>query len=105
MITEITYYARDNAIDLLLKADGEAQDLSAVTRIVLDLGSTEIDSAEYGSVFTWVGTGTTGKLIIKLASASAILLPKTYTAYLILYDAVNTNGIVWGSFQLTIGNI
>lgn len=97
-ITEQIYLDRDNVIDLLLKADGEAQDLSAVTRMVLleDGEEFTIDSDEAAGVFDWE-TGTTGKITLTLGAQDDIE-EGTYKVWLIVYDPSNTNGIVWDSF-------
>ena len=99
MITEIVYLARDNTIDLLLKADGKAQDLSTVTKMTLEYDSTTIDSVTSPEVFDW-DTGTTGKLILALGAES---IPKgDYTAKLTVYDSDNLNGIFWGYIKLLV---
>jgi len=102
MITEVFYIGHDNTIDLLLKADGEAVDLSDITRIKLIIGSTEIDSNSESDVFTWTDTGTTGKVIVDLNEYSGTLAAGAYTARLIVYDIVHTDGIVWGEFYLYV---
>ena len=99
MTTEIVYDGHDNTIDLLLKADGTAQDLSEVTRLTLEEGSTTVDSDESGSAFDWA-PGMTGKLILALGDES--LPAGTYRAILTVYDPSNTDGIVWGSFKLIV---
>jgi len=102
MITEIFYIGHDNTIDLLLKADGTAQDLSSVTKMVLEIGDTTIDSSVETGVFTWTGTGTTGKVIIDLNEYSGSIDADTYNARLIVYDPTHTDGIVWGEFVLVV---
>jgi len=102
MITEVFYIGHDNTIDLLLKADGEAQDLSEVTRMKLIIGSTEIDSASESNVFLWTGTGTTGKVIIDLKQYSGTLTAGAYMARLVVYDPGHPSGIVWGEFYLYV---
>jgi len=99
MTTEIVYDGHDNTIDLLLKADGVAQDLSAVTRMTLEVSDTTIDSDVSGSAFDW-DIGTTGKIILALGAES--LTAGTYIATLTVYDGDNTDGIVWGSFKLIV---
>ena len=100
-VKEIVYLDRDNTVDLLLKADGSAQDLSAVTRMVLaDVGGKfTVDSAVSASAFDW-DTGTTGKVIIDIGGED--LPAGVYTVRLILIDPTNSNGNVWGDFELTI---
>jgi len=111
MITETVYNSRDNTIDLLLKSDSSgsmaAEDLSSVTRMVLQIGTAadpdsiaEIDSDDDASIWDWT-TGTTGKVTIDLGGES-ITAGSNYLARLIVYDAANTNGIVWGYFRLDV---
>ena len=99
MTTEVTYLGHDNTIDLLLKADGIAHDLSSVTRMTLEVDSVTVDSAISTSAFDWA-TGTTGKLILILGDES--LIAGEYRATLTVYDSTNTDGIVWGSFKLIV---
>lgn len=106
-MAEILYSDRDNSIDLLLKEDGAAQDLSSVSRMILSLGtyvrdisdfseSYAIDYNDYNDAFDW-DTGTQGKVIISPGAAAAALgIPAgKYTGFLIVYDPTNTDGIVW----------
>lgn len=99
MTTENVYLGHDNTIDLLLKADGVAVDLSAVTRMTLEVGDDTVDSGESPDAFDW-DTGTTGKVILNLGGES--LTPRTYRATLTVYDPDNTNGIIWGKFKLIV---
>ena len=100
---ETVYNGRDNVIDLLLKMDGIAQDLSSITKIVLRVGNVatiENENADDWPI-KWSGLGVTGKIQMKLG-AQGIPAGNTYSARLITYDPVNTNGIAWGSFDLTV---
>ncbi len=98
MLTEITYNNRNNTIDLSLKADRSAVDLSSVTRMVLALSDgTEIDSDEAGAAFDW-DTGTTGKIIIALGEQT--ITAGKYKAVLYVYDPTNTLGLRWDRFNL-----
>ena len=99
MTTENVYDGHDNTIDLLLKADGAAEDLSSVTRMTLEVGSNTVDSDVSGDAFDW-DTGTTGKVILTLGAEG--LTEGTYRATLTVYDADNANGIVWGTFILIV---
>ena len=99
MITEIVYLNRDNTNDVLLKADGSAQDLSAVTRMTLELDSTTIDSDTSPDAFDW-DTGTTGKLVLALGGES--ITAGEYTAKLTVYDPDNDDGIFWGYIKLVV---
>lgn len=104
MLSEVFYLSRDNTIDLLLKADGSAVDLSSVTQVLLILdGSTTIDSNVESSVFTWTGLGVTGKMTIDLSALTQTSLSAgAYKARLITIDATNPEGIVWGDFNLVV---
>ena len=99
MLTEIVYLGHDNTVDLLLKADGEAVDLSSVTRMTLDVDGTTIDSDVSGDAFDW-DTGTTGKVVLALGDEE--LSNGRYTARLVVYDPSNEDGIVWGDFKLVV---
>ena len=102
MITEIVVLGRDNTVDLLLKTDGDAQPLDAVTRMVLIVGGVTVDSAVVPAAFDW-HTGTTGKLVLDLGGVSS-LTTGLKTATLYVYDPSNTDGIRWGSIKLNIEN-
>ena len=99
MTTEYVYNGHDNTIDLLLKANDVAQDLSSVTRMTLEVGDETIDSDVSGDAFNWA-PGVTGKLILDLGGEG--LTAGTYRATLTVYDPDNTNGIVWGTFKLIV---
>jgi hypothetical protein len=98
-ITETVYLARDNTIDLLLKADGVITDLTPVTRIdLIDTGCAwEVSSTTSPNAFDWSG-GVSGVLI--LALGDEVIPAGSYRARVILYDATNTDGIVWGEIKL-----
>jgi len=103
MLTEVVYLGKDNTIDLLLKADGEAQDLSDTTRMTLGLDDTVIDSATSPDAFDW-DTGTTGKLVLALG-AEAIDAGVYKRAVLVVYNADNPNGVVWGRLNIIVKSI
>ena len=95
-MSEIVFLAHDNTIDLLLKADGTAQDLSAVTKITATFGSTTITSTDKAAgAIKWDQSGyDTGEIRLDLGGES-ITAGSYYTA-IVVYDATNTNGVVWG---------
>lgn len=101
-VVEYTYDGHSNTIDLLLKADGTAVDLTSVTRARLtdDENSVDIDSDEASGVFDWTHA-TTGKITIALGGQS-LTVGETYTVRLIIYDPTNTDGLVWGEFLLRV---
>lgn len=73
MTAEIIYLGHDNTIDLQLKADGAAQDLSAVTKITATFGTLRISSTNKAAgVITW-GPGAgydTGEIRMALGGES-----------------------------------
>lgn len=102
MQTELIYLGHDNFIDLILKSDGVAVDLTSVTRMTLTLGATLIDS-DNGATdpIRWAKAGyATGQ--VKLYLGNQTITAGSYRAPLIVYDATNTNGIVWGLVPLAI---
>ncbi len=107
-VSETVYLSYDNVIDLLLKNDGSAQDLSAVTSMKVIEAEAEwtIDYASYPAAFNW-NTGTTGEVRLTLADAltSESVAQGKYGCYLVVIDPTNTDGIVWGQFELQIEDI
>jgi len=98
MVYEIVYLGHDNTIDLLLKADAVACDITNTTRMTLSFGAAYIDSDLHAGVFDW--SDGDGKLYITLGAQS--ITAGTYYSELVVYDSVNTNGIVWGSFTVMV---
>jgi len=99
-MVEIQYIDRDNVIDLLLKADDVAQDLSSVTKIDLVVGDTTISDSTADSFPIKWSTGTTGKIQMQLGDQG--LAAGIQTAKIIIYDATYLNGMVWGTFTLNV---
>ena len=96
---------RDNTIDLLLKSGGTPEDLSGVTRMVLQdvAGDWEVDEEDDSGAFTRSGS-VTGKVTLTLGDQD---IPEgRYNVILIVYDATNTNGLVWDrrGFMLTVAD-
>ena len=96
---ERAYVTRNNKLAFQLYADDVAIDGSVITRALLRLtpeggGATlDVDSSVSAGVFDWSIGG--GVLEIKLGAAPSIPAGR-YTARLIIYDATNTAGLVWG---------
>lgn len=92
-IRETIYLDKNNAIDLILLADGVAVDLSSVTRMILrDVGCEwEVDSATSAVAFDWSAGG--GVLSLRLGDET--IPPGAYNCWLIVIDPTNTDGIVW----------
>lgn len=98
MVYEVVYLGHDNAIDLKLLADGVVFDITNTTRMTLAFGSTVIDSDTHSNVFDWsIGDGE-----LNLTLGAQTIATGTYYAELVVYDSVNTDGIVWGSFTVLV---
>lgn len=100
---EIVYLGRDNSIDLLLNADGVAVNLSSVTKMVLVVdGSTQISSTNLGDdPIRWNQVGyDTGE--VRLFLKDELITSGRHSSQLIVYDPTNTDGVVWGSFQVDV---
>lgn len=101
-MSEIVFLAHNNTIDLLLRADGVAQDLSAVTKITATFGATTITSEDHaaGSI-KWNNAGyDTGE--IRCDFGGQIIPPGQYYVYFVVYDPVNTDGVVWGKLAIEV---
>ena len=99
---EYIYIGHDNTIDLILKADDVAVDLTAVTSMTMSVGTLTVVSTNVGgSEITWAKAGYgTGEVRIKLGSQT--IAAGNYQAWLVVYDLANPNGVVWGSFPVTV---
>jgi hypothetical protein len=101
--TEIVYLGRDNTIDLLLKADDVAVDLSSVTKITASFGSVLVSSTDSAAgAIKWSGAGfDTGEIRIDVG-AETIPVKTKYSVPIVVYDAVNTNGVHWGEVPVQV---
>jgi len=104
---EIVYKDRDNTIDFRLKAntvlDPELKivDLTGVTRMVLSRDDGFfVDSDVSSAIFDWSSLATSGIVSIQLGHLNL----KNGIDYwrLIVYDATNTKGLVWGKKDFKI---
>jgi hypothetical protein len=102
MQTEFVYLGHDNRIDLILKADGAAVDLSGANRMTLTLGSALIDSDNgEADPIRWAKGGyATGE--VRLFLGGEDLTATDYKAPLVVYDGSNPEGIVWGVIPISI---
>lgn len=100
-ITELAYIGRDNSIDLELREDGAAVDLSMVSRVRLELFDVNdesptpvvIDSAITAGAFDFETDAGAGVIHIMLG---AILAAEgEYRVRLVTFDPDNTAGLVW----------
>ncbi len=108
-LIEFAYKSRDNSIDVEMREDGVAVDITALTRATLELEDQGdpaaalilVDSALHAGVFDWLTQGATGVLIITLGAMATPPPPADYNARLTVYDVVNVQGLVWTHEQTT----
>ena len=67
MITTRVYKGRDNRISLGLKADGAFVDVSALSRMTLQVGELTVDSRIHANAFDWTSNGSYGQVDIDIA--------------------------------------
>lgn len=104
MNPEIVYLGHDNWIDAVLKEDGSAKSMSAATKMTLTFGSLLVDSTnDAADPILWAKEGyLTGQIRIKLGQ---VAIPAgSYDAPLVVYDASNPNGIVWGEIPIQVNS-
>ena len=101
MADETIWLGHDNTIDLQLKKDGVAltnDEMDAITMITASFGSILISSEnEAGDPIRWRQSGyDTGEIRIDVGGES--IPPRTYNhVWLVVYDASNTEGVVWST--------
>lgn len=109
-ITEFAYAGRNNSIDLQLLEDGAPQDLTGLVRATLNLQDRNdpkaalvlLDSNLHANVFDWTTRGAEGVLQINGGELATTLAVETeYDVRLTIYDAVQTDGLVWTHEQTT----
>lgn len=90
MITEMVFLGRDNENELIIEQDGQAIDLTGVTRILLSFEGSEVvvDSLTFAGI-EWTSDGH-----VKLRLGSLDIAPSKYPATLIAFDPVHDDGQV-----------
>jgi len=93
---ETVYLGHNNLINLQLKADGVAFDLSDITKITATFGTTLISSEDKAAgLITWDQEGyATGEIRLNLGGQS--ITSDYYEVPIVVYDASHAEGIVWG---------
>lgn len=101
-MSEIVYLTHNNTIDLLLKSDGVAQNLSSVTKITATFGSTTITSTNKTTgAIKWDNAGyATGE--IRLALGGETITAGDYYVPIVVYDPTYTSGVVWGYISIQV---
>lgn len=101
-----TYYLdRNNAIELTLQQNGATVTANTVTRALLWLPAS---ASVAGTEVTFDSTADADTTLIESATKVQIkggaraLNPGRYTAYLTLFDAVNTDGLAWTTVPLKV---
>lgn len=106
MATEKIYVDHDNTVDLILKSDGVAVDLSNATKISISIGGTTFESANKATgVITWDQVGyETGEIRIDIGNETGLdaLAGSTYDAEITVFDASNPNGIAWDVIRVQV---
>lgn len=106
MATEILYLERDNTIDLILKADGVAQDLSGITSIKAVIGTVTITSTDKATgEIKWDQPGyDTGEIRLDCGANSGLITQGAgvWDVPIIVFDAGNPNGISWGDVRIEV---
>lgn len=86
------YNDRDNVVDLALYEDGTLQELvGSVTAAAIVVNGTTYHSDDHATAFDW----TVGDGVLRLALGELELPTGKHPARLIIFDALNTDGIVW----------
>ena len=102
-MSEYVYLGHDNQIRLILKQNSVASDLASVTKIHLVIGTVTVSSVNGASdPIRWAQAGyATGEVRMDLGGQS--LRAGTYRhCPVVVFDATNTDGIVWGADGLDI---
>lgn len=102
-VTEKVYLGTDNDIRWILKENDVAQDQSSTTRIDIIVGGITVTSTnQVGDPIRWAQGGyATGEIRMSLGAEN--LRPGTHNnSPLMVYDAVNTNGIMWDVAKIIV---
>jgi len=101
-LNEYVWLGHDNTVNLILKEDGSAVDTSGLTKITVTLDEITFKSTNQASdLIRWNQGGyDTGE--IRLALGDQNLSVGRHKATIVVYDATNTDGIVWGSLTIRV---
>lgn len=103
-MAETVYLYHDNSIDLILKADGTAVGTSAVTMITASFGTVLCKSTDKAAgIIRWDQAGyDTGEIRMFLGGATSVVVDKYPEVPIVVYDATNPNGVVWGTVEIDV---
>ena len=102
---EKVWLGHDNSVNRVLKADGAAltnEQMDAITDMTLSFGSVLVES-DNGDAdpIRWRKSGyATGE--VRLFLGGQTIAAGSYQAPLVVYDATNVNGVVWGMLPITV---
>ena len=99
MDKELIYLGRNNPIELILKANNVAQNLSGVTHMELVISGVTYSSVTTG-YFSWSGS-TIGYVKLTFGNAPGLSVG-SYNAELIVYDVSHSYGVMWGKVPLKV---
>lgn len=102
MNIETVYLGHSNTIDLILKENNTAVDLSGVVKMTLTFNGQTLESTNSTADITWNQAGyETGEIRLHLGNQST-LSTGIYEAPLVVYESTDTIGVVWGNVPLRI---
>ena len=100
----IVWNDRDNAIKVMLKIDGVTltqQEIEAITKVEIKYKDNYYNSIDDPTAFDLVTDKATGEISFSLGMLG-LEVGSDSKAELIIYDVVNTNGIVWCQGKLKV---
>lgn len=92
MTTGTIYSNHNNTVTLTLTDGGVDEDLSAATKVEVVIGDTAINSVDAPTAFDLTGLAT-GVIVLDFGGQSIAV--GVYQPRVVIYDATNTDGIVW----------
>lgn len=92
MATGVVFNGRDNVVGLQLTDAGAAVDLTNMTKVVIGVAGEVLDSVETPALFdlSAVAVG-----VIGLKFGAAGIEAGTWPIRVVVFDALNPNGITW----------
>jgi hypothetical protein len=103
MPKEVIFLGHDNWISRILRENGTAQDLAAVSTITMTFGDVLVSSSNQGSdEIRWNQTGyDTGEIRINLGNRMD-LPAGDHRVPIVVYDATYPDGLVWDIVDVVV---
>jgi len=95
VVNEIVYATKDNSFTIEYTLDSVLYDFTNTTKVEVTLNGTSVDSVANSEYFDY-SVGTDGRIIFKLGAAG-YTPADSGIAIVTVFDAVNTNGVVFNS--------